>query len=198
MTGYIIASILTELSNHRTTCFGILCWRWSFLIEIILLTPLYLGLYLIPKEDIQVCVVKKLAGSGGKGSVGTASGSSRDIVSGTAAFIGSASRRNITGDIEAPIPHRVVKPRGDAAVYDSPSGAVSVRPTGHVLYNVFMLLLMGSVYRNLIFVYLYIFFYMYTWNLIDVTITLPYRRDASTARSLLTSDGNAVVCAKQR
>ena len=109
-----------------------------------------------------MCVVKKLAGSGGKGSVGTASGSSRDIANGTAAFIGSASRRNITGDIEAPIPNRVVKPRGDAAVYDSPSGAVSVRPAGHVLYNVFMLLLMGSVYRNLIFcVFIYIFLRLY-------------------------------------
>ena len=80
-----------------------------------------------------MCAVKRLAGSGGKGSVGTASGSSRDIASGAAAFIGSTNRRNITGDIEAPIPHRVVKPRGDAAVYDSPSGAVSVRPAVDVL-----------------------------------------------------------------
>jgi len=55
MVGYIIASVLTTLSNDNNTCFGLLCWRWSFLIEVILLSPLYLGLYFIPKEDIAVC-----------------------------------------------------------------------------------------------------------------------------------------------
>lgn len=58
-----------------------------------------------------------------------------------------------------------------------------------------MLLLIASVYINLIYIFP---FYVYTWNLIDVTITLPPRRDASTARSLQTSDDNAVVYAKQR
>ena len=56
MTGYIIASTLMDLAVHRDTCWGLLCWRWAFLVEIILLTPLYLGLYFIPKEDIQVIV----------------------------------------------------------------------------------------------------------------------------------------------
>lgn len=55
MMGYIIASILTSISNKNNTCFGLLCWRWSFLIEVMLLSPLYLGLYFIPKEDIAVC-----------------------------------------------------------------------------------------------------------------------------------------------
>lgn len=55
MVGYIIASVLTTFSNNNKTCFGLLCWRWSFLIEVILLSPLYLGLYFIPKEDIAVC-----------------------------------------------------------------------------------------------------------------------------------------------
>lgn len=55
MVGYIIASVLTTFSNNNNTCFGLLCWRWSFLIEVILLSPLYLGLYFIPKEDIAVC-----------------------------------------------------------------------------------------------------------------------------------------------
>ena len=56
MTGYIIASTLMDLAVQRDTCWGLLCWRWAFLVEIILLTPLYLGLYFIPKEDIQVIV----------------------------------------------------------------------------------------------------------------------------------------------
>jgi len=55
MMGYIIASILTSISNKNNACFGLLCWRWSFLIEVMLLSPLYLGLYFIPKEDIAVC-----------------------------------------------------------------------------------------------------------------------------------------------
>lgn len=44
------------MAAHRDICWGLLCWRWAFLVEIILLTPLYLGLYFIPKEDIQVVV----------------------------------------------------------------------------------------------------------------------------------------------
>jgi MFS family permease len=56
MTGYIIASILSEVSAHRSMCFGLLCWRWAFLIEIMLLCPLYLGLFYISAGDIQVCM----------------------------------------------------------------------------------------------------------------------------------------------
>ncbi len=56
MMGYIIATILTSISRQRETCFDLLCWRWSFLIEVMLLTPLYLGLYFVPKEDIAVGV----------------------------------------------------------------------------------------------------------------------------------------------
>ena len=59
MMGYIIASVLTSVSNHYDTCLGLLCWRWPFLIEIMLLTPLYFGLYFIPSEDLAVCVGSK-------------------------------------------------------------------------------------------------------------------------------------------
>lgn len=55
MTGYIIASILTSIAQRHHVCWGLLCWRWSFLIEVMLLTPLYMGLYFIPKEDLAVC-----------------------------------------------------------------------------------------------------------------------------------------------
>jgi hypothetical protein len=55
MVGYIIASVLVNLS-HNDMCMGLMCWRWAFLIEIMLLTPLYIGLYFVPGEHIQVCV----------------------------------------------------------------------------------------------------------------------------------------------
>lgn len=59
MTGYIIASISTSISQHRTTCWGLLCWRWPFLIEVMLLTPLYLGLYFVPNADLDVCADRR-------------------------------------------------------------------------------------------------------------------------------------------
>ena len=55
MTGYIIASVLTSISQHQNTCLGLLCWRWPFLIEVMLLTPLYFGLYFVRNEDLAVC-----------------------------------------------------------------------------------------------------------------------------------------------
>mmetsp|Transcript_25537 Transcript_25537/g.42813 ORF Transcript_25537/g.42813 Transcript_25537/m.42813 type:complete len:1106 (-) Transcript_25537:8-3325(-) len=71
MMGYIIASLLLTFSRHSDRCLDLLCWRWAFLIEIMLLTPLYLGLYFIPREDIQVDIHRKagrgtaIGGSGG-------------------------------------------------------------------------------------------------------------------------------------
>lgn len=56
MMGYIIASVITTVFRHATVCMDLLCWRWPFLIEVMLLSPLYLGLYFIPREDISVMV----------------------------------------------------------------------------------------------------------------------------------------------
>lgn len=49
-----IASVITSVSQHVDTCLGLTCWRWPFLIEVMLLTPLYCGVYFIPKEDIAI------------------------------------------------------------------------------------------------------------------------------------------------
>jgi hypothetical protein len=54
MMGYIIASVVTSWSHHSNTCLNLLCWRWPFLIEVILLAPLMIGLCFIPKEDMAV------------------------------------------------------------------------------------------------------------------------------------------------
>ena len=54
MTGYIIASLITTFSNESNTCFGLLCWRWPFIIEVILITPLSIGCFFVPKEYFNV------------------------------------------------------------------------------------------------------------------------------------------------
>ena len=45
---------MTSVSQHVDTCLGLTCWIWPFLIEVMLLSPLYCGLYFIPKEDIAI------------------------------------------------------------------------------------------------------------------------------------------------
>ena len=52
--GYIIASVISNVSHNAELCLSLLCWRWPFLVEIMLLVPLYFGLYFVPKEDIAV------------------------------------------------------------------------------------------------------------------------------------------------
>lgn len=69
MMGYIIASSVISLSQNSQQCLGLLCWRWPFLIEVLLLTPLYCGLYFIPREDISICLKR-----------GTASNRSNNVV----------------------------------------------------------------------------------------------------------------------
>ncbi|KAJ1437175.1 major facilitator superfamily domain-containing protein, partial [Ochromonadaceae sp. CCMP2298] len=52
MTGYIIASTLMTISRRKELCMGLICWRWPFLVEIMLLCPLYVIIYMVPREDI--------------------------------------------------------------------------------------------------------------------------------------------------
>jgi MFS family permease len=54
MLGYIIAAISISFSQTSQYCAGIRCWRWPILIEIFLLTPLYLGFYFIPSEHLEI------------------------------------------------------------------------------------------------------------------------------------------------
>lgn len=56
MMGYIVASIFMNFAQSSVTCGSILCWRWPFLIEIILLSPLYLALYFVPVEYMALSV----------------------------------------------------------------------------------------------------------------------------------------------
>lgn len=54
MCGYILASIFVDAAARATDCAGLLCWRWPLLIEIILLSPLYMCLYFVHKENLQI------------------------------------------------------------------------------------------------------------------------------------------------
>ena len=59
MIGYIIAAISINLSMHHQTCFGLLCWRWPILIEVILLFPLYSAFYFVPSEHVSVLITSE-------------------------------------------------------------------------------------------------------------------------------------------
>lgn len=63
MAGYIVASItMTTFATSRNdpdyhgsdSCFGLMCWRWPFLVEIFLLLPLFILLQFVPKAHIAV------------------------------------------------------------------------------------------------------------------------------------------------
>lgn len=57
--GYVVASVCLTLAHESAYCGPILCWRWPFLIEIICLSPLYLGIYLIPADHMAVHVTRR-------------------------------------------------------------------------------------------------------------------------------------------
>lgn len=54
MMGYIIASLITNISHNADTCFYLLCWRWPFLIEVVLLIPFCVGIFCVPKQHINI------------------------------------------------------------------------------------------------------------------------------------------------
>jgi hypothetical protein len=59
MIGYIIAAISINLSMHHQTCFGLLCWRWPILIEVILLFPIYSAFYFVPSQHVSVLITSE-------------------------------------------------------------------------------------------------------------------------------------------
>lgn len=60
MSGYIIASLITNISHNADVCLGLLCWRWPFIIEVILLIPLCIGVFLVPREHVSVKLTPKV------------------------------------------------------------------------------------------------------------------------------------------
>lgn len=60
MTGYIIASIISDVSRGSETCLYIMCWRWPFFIEVALLVPLCVVLNSLPRAHFDLYTSKSL------------------------------------------------------------------------------------------------------------------------------------------
>lgn len=71
MCGYIVASIFGDAAAHETDCAGLLCWRWPLLIEIMLLSPLYLCLYFVHKESLQISLLAPTKSASHRSQTGT-------------------------------------------------------------------------------------------------------------------------------
>jgi hypothetical protein len=85
MMGYILASFITTFvaDPHdpmvdAPLCYGILCWRWPFLIEVVLLTPFCLAIFLVPREHVIIRIGDKApAASSNKSDIGLVEASPR-------------------------------------------------------------------------------------------------------------------------
>ena len=60
MFGYVVASIVTDVSQGSETCFYIMCWRWPFFIEVGLLIPLCLLINTLPRAHFNLYTSKHL------------------------------------------------------------------------------------------------------------------------------------------
>jgi hypothetical protein len=149
MMGYIIASVLSEVSAHRAVCFGLLCWRWAFLIEIMLLTPLYLGLFYIPAEDIQVCTTahdadlsRSIPDSASRSATATLSDSNKDSADNMQSLSlqkpspSARKSQRQQGDIEAPAPLLNITPKRPSFPSPSLQTPSSVRVRCNRTHNV--------------------------------------------------------------
>lgn len=59
MFGYIVASLVTDISRGSETCFYIMCWRWPFFIEVALLVPLCVMLNSLPRAHFDLYMAKR-------------------------------------------------------------------------------------------------------------------------------------------
>lgn len=55
MTGYVISAIVVS-STESDKCFGLLCWRWPFIIEVIIGLPFCIAIHFVPREHFNVRV----------------------------------------------------------------------------------------------------------------------------------------------
>jgi hypothetical protein len=52
MSGYVLATASLWLSDRSRQCPLFACWRWPFVIQVVLVTPLIAGLFFVPDNDI--------------------------------------------------------------------------------------------------------------------------------------------------
>jgi hypothetical protein len=58
MMGYVLASVIISASHDSVECSGILCWRWPFLVQVMLLIPLTLWINLwVPSEHMNIRII---------------------------------------------------------------------------------------------------------------------------------------------
>ncbi|OQR82526.1 Major Facilitator Superfamily (MFS) [Achlya hypogyna] len=50
--GYLLGSIAVWVSESSSGCFNFFCWRWPFIFQVVLVTPLALGIFGIPDDHI--------------------------------------------------------------------------------------------------------------------------------------------------
>ena len=76
--GYIVASLMitsctstsvSKVDSPTETCFGLVYWRWPFLVEIFFLLPLFVLLQFVPKAHISVVVDSRRQRTNKNGSV---------------------------------------------------------------------------------------------------------------------------------
>lgn len=59
MLGYVLSTVVIGLSGGNSMCYHILCWRLPFLIQTILLTPLFVAFYFVPDTHLSLFVSDK-------------------------------------------------------------------------------------------------------------------------------------------
>ena len=54
MLGYVLSTLVLSLAHGEPLYYHMLAWRWPFLIQTLLLTPLYISLYFVPDQDLAI------------------------------------------------------------------------------------------------------------------------------------------------
>ncbi|KAG9415950.1 hypothetical protein AC1031_000335 [Aphanomyces cochlioides] len=58
--GYLLGSVTVWINDSAIGCFNLLCWRWPFLFQVVIVTPLALGCFFVPEEHIRMRHIKSV------------------------------------------------------------------------------------------------------------------------------------------
>ena len=65
MCGYVLASLVLESAKGSSECFGVLCWRLPFIVQVCLVFPLCVAFNLLPSELVRIQQSPGLGAAGG-------------------------------------------------------------------------------------------------------------------------------------
>lgn len=54
MGGYLIGVLASGFGSSRSGCFGLLCWRWPFILPFVALVPIVVGIFCVPTEHLSI------------------------------------------------------------------------------------------------------------------------------------------------